>query len=120
MGHRWHFDDRVPTGRGIEPLSNVPDGECRDGGPELLIRCEQFVIPVPMPARWRDQTHEPVEELTRRERDDAVGTRPHGFSWAARTNLVGSLVPWEHVADFGDAVFWTVDHGESLGDPPRD
>jgi len=24
--------DRMPTGRGISPLADIPDGECRDGG----------------------------------------------------------------------------------------
>jgi hypothetical protein len=27
--------DRMPTSRGIGPLAVIPDGECRDGGPDL-------------------------------------------------------------------------------------
>jgi hypothetical protein len=52
-------------GRGISPLADIPDGECRDGGPELVIWGEHPVMPVPvLPRRW-DQIREPVEELKR-------------------------------------------------------
>ena len=32
--------DRMPITRGIAPLADIPDGECRDGGPEFVIRGE--------------------------------------------------------------------------------
>jgi hypothetical protein len=57
--------DRMPTGRGIAQLATVPDSERRDGGPELVIRGEHPVIPVPVLPRRRDQIREPVEELKR-------------------------------------------------------
>ncbi len=57
--------DRMPIGRGISSLADIPDGECRDGGPELVIRGEHPVIPVPVLPRQRDQIREPVEELKR-------------------------------------------------------
>ncbi len=40
-----------------------------------VIRREGPVVPVPMLAGWRDQIREPVEELNRRELDDAAGSR---------------------------------------------
>jgi hypothetical protein len=46
---------RMPTGRGIAPLANVPNDECRDGKPELVIRGEHAVIPVPVLPRWRQK-----------------------------------------------------------------
>jgi hypothetical protein len=72
--------DRMPTGRGIAQLATVPDRERRDGGPELVIRGEHPVIPVPVLPRRRDQIREPIEELKRREFDDASGSRPRRFS----------------------------------------
>lgn len=30
--------DRIPIGRGIAPLADIPDREGGDGGPELVIR----------------------------------------------------------------------------------
>ena len=39
----------------------IPDRERRDGGPELVIRGEHPVIPVPVLPRRRDQIREPVE-----------------------------------------------------------
>jgi hypothetical protein len=47
--------DRMPTSRGIAPLADIPDREGRDGGPELVIRGENPVIPVPMLPRWRHE-----------------------------------------------------------------
>jgi hypothetical protein len=45
--------DRMPTSRGITRLADIPDGERRDGGPELVIRGEHPVIAMPplSPAR---------------------------------------------------------------------
>lgn len=50
--------DRMPTGRGIAPLADIPDGELRDGelrdgGPELVISGEHPLIPVPVLPRRR-------------------------------------------------------------------
>jgi len=58
--------DRMPTGRGISPLADLPDGECRDGGPELVIRGEHPVIPVPvLPRRRRSEVGQPVQKPER-------------------------------------------------------
>ncbi len=57
--------DRMPTSRGITPLADIPDGERRDGGPELVIRGEHPVIPVPMFPRRRDEIGQPVQKLKR-------------------------------------------------------
>ncbi len=70
---------------------------------ERLTGREHSVIPVPVLARRRHEIGEPVEELKRRELDDAVGSRLRGLSRAARTDPVGGLVSGEHVADFGCA-----------------
>ena len=57
--------DRMPVSRGIAPLADIPDREGSDGIPELVIRGEHPVIPVPVLPRRRDQIREPVEELKR-------------------------------------------------------
>jgi hypothetical protein len=76
--------DRMSISRGIAPLADIPDGARRDGGPELVIRGEHPVIPVPVLPRRRDEIDEPVEELKRREFDDAVSARPRGLLPAPR------------------------------------
>jgi len=45
-----------------------------------MIRREDTVIPMPVLPRRRDEIGEPVEELKRRELDDAVGRRLRGLS----------------------------------------
>jgi len=80
----------------------------------LAIGCKHPVIPVPVLARRRHEIGEPVEELKRRELDDAVRPRPRGRSRAARTDPVGGLVSGEHVADFGCAAACVTCHRESL------
>ena len=67
---------RMPTGHSLAPLADVPDGQRRDGGPELVIRRKDAVIPMPVLARRRYEIGEPVEELKRREFDDAMSSRP--------------------------------------------
>jgi len=57
---------------------------------------------------------EPVEELKRQELDDAIGPRPRGLSRAARADLVGGLVPGQHVADTGDAAARVTSNREPL------
>ena len=55
--------DRMSISRGIAPLADIPDSECRDGGPELVIRGKHPVVAMPVLPRRRDQIREPVEEL---------------------------------------------------------
>ena len=86
----------------------------RDGSPELLIRGEHAVVAMPVLPRRRDEIGEPVEELKRREFDQAVRAGPRGLSAAARPDPGGGFVPREHVADLGDRAVWAADHGESL------
>jgi len=71
---------RVPACRGISPLADIPDRQSGDGPPQRVIRREDSVIAVPVLARLRDEIGEPVEELKRRELDDAAGPRLRGFS----------------------------------------
>jgi hypothetical protein len=106
--------DRMPISRGIAPLADIPDGECRDGGPELVIRGEHPVIAMPVLSRRRDQIREPVEELKWGKLDDAVSARPRGLPPAPRADAVGRLVSGEHVADATDAAVFAADHGEPL------
>jgi hypothetical protein len=72
--------DRMPISRGIAPLADIPDGECRDGGPKLVIRGEHPVIAMPVVPRWRHEIGQSVQEVTRREFDDAVLARPRGLA----------------------------------------
>jgi hypothetical protein len=72
--------DRMLTGRAIAPLGDVPDGKCHDGGPELVIRGDHPWLvesrqAVPMLPRLRHEVGQPVQEVKRRELDDAVGGR---------------------------------------------
>jgi hypothetical protein len=67
---------------------------------------------MPVLPRRRDEIGEPVEELKRRELDDAIGSRPHGLPPTTPPDPVGRLVPREHVADSGCAAVWGADHGE--------
>jgi hypothetical protein len=55
--------DRIPASRGIAPLGDVPDGECRDGGPEPVIRGEHPVVAMPVLPRRGHEVSEQVEEL---------------------------------------------------------
>ena len=65
---------------------------------------------MPVLPRRRDEVREPVEELIRREFDDAVIPRTRGFSWSAGPDPVGRLMARQHVADAGDAAVCAVDH----------
>ena len=69
----------MPAGSGLAPLADISDRERRDGPPQLVIRRKHPVIAMPMLPRRRDEIDEPVEELKRRELDDAVGSRPRGL-----------------------------------------
>ena len=106
--------DRTPTSRGITQLTDIRDGEGRDGGPELVIRGEHPVIAMPVLPRPGHEVSEPVEELKWGKLDDAAGVRPRGLPPSPRANPVGRLVSREHVADFGRAAVFAADHGEPL------
>jgi hypothetical protein len=67
---------------------------------------------MPVLPRRRDEIGEPVEELKRREFDDAIGSRPRGLPPTTPPDPVGGLVSREHVADSGCAAVWGADHGE--------
>jgi hypothetical protein len=43
--------DCMLIGRAIAPLGDVPDGKCRDGGPELVIRGEHPWLVSSQPVR---------------------------------------------------------------------
>ena len=58
----------------------------RDGGPELVIRGEHPVIAMLVLPRRRHEIGQPVQEVTRREFDDAAGARPRGLSPAPRAD----------------------------------
>jgi hypothetical protein len=47
--------DRIPISRGIAPLADIPDGDGRDGRPELVIRGKHPVIAMQMLPRRRDE-----------------------------------------------------------------
>ena len=88
---------RMPTGGGVTPLTNVPDGECRDGPPELVIRGVHPVVAVPVLPRRRDEIGESVEELKRCEFDDAIGARPRRLlpaTGADPGSSAGGRPPW--------------------------
>jgi hypothetical protein len=59
----------MPAGSGISRLADIPDGECRDGAPELVIRGEHPLIPVPELPRRRHEIGYTSAELERREFD---------------------------------------------------
>ena len=82
----------MPAGRGLTPLADVADRECRDAFPQLVVRREHPVVAMAVLPRRRDEIGEPVEELKRREFDDAVGSRPRGLPAAARADPVGGFV----------------------------
>ena len=104
----------MPAGRGVLPLADIPDCQRRDGPPQLVIRGKDPVVAVPvLPRRW-DKVRQTIEELKRRELDDAIGPRPRGLAAAAGPDPVGGLVSGEHVADFGCVAACVAGHGESF------
>jgi hypothetical protein len=70
------------------------------------------VIPMPMLPWRRDEIGKPVQELKRREFDDAIGPRPRGRAAAAGPHPVGGFVPWQHVADACDSAVCAAAQGE--------
>ena len=106
--------DRMPISRGIALLADIPDREGGDGGPELVIRDEHPVIAMPVLPRRRHEIGQPVQEVKRREFDDAIGSRPGGRSAAAGPDPGRGFVSREHVADADDAAVGVADHGEPV------
>jgi len=102
----------MPAGSGLALLADVADRECRDGFSQLVIRRKHPVIPVPVLPRRRDEIGEPVQELKRRELDDAARPRPRGLAAAAGPDPGGRFVSGQHIADAGDPAVWAADHGE--------
>ena len=86
----------------------------RDGGPELVIRGEHPAIAMPVLPRPGHEIGQPVQEVTRREFDDAVSARPRRLPPAPRADPVGRLVSGQHAADATDAAIFTAPHGEPL------
>jgi hypothetical protein len=60
------------------------------------------VIAMPVLPRRRDEIDEPVEELKRREFDDAIGSRPRGLPPATPPDPGGCFVSRQHVTDATD------------------
>ncbi len=104
----------MPAGDGVILLPDIPDRQCRDGPPQRLFRGKQPVVAMPVLPRRRHEVGKSVEELKRREFDDAARPRPSGPSAAAGPDRVGSFVPGKHVADASDLAVCTTRHGESL------
>ena len=104
----------MPTRHNLPLLADVPDCQRRDGPPQLVIRRKHSVIPMPVLPRRRHEVRQPVQELKRREFDDAIGSRPRGLPAAAGPDPGGGFVPRQHVADLGNPAGWAADHGQSL------
>ena len=68
-----------------------------------MIRRKHPVVTVPVLPRRRHEIGKPIEELKRRELDDAAGPRPCGLPRATWADPVGGFVPGQHVTDAGDA-----------------
>ena len=78
---------RMSAGRGVLPLADIPDCQRRDGPPELVVGCKHPVVAMPVLPRRGHEIGEPVQELKRRELDNAVGPRPRGLSAAAGRSI---------------------------------
>jgi len=96
----------MPANRGLALRADIPDRQRRDGFSQLVARREYSVIPMTVLPRRRDEIGEPVQELKRREFDDAIGSRPCGLTPAAGPDPGGGFVPREHVTDAGDPAGW--------------
>jgi hypothetical protein len=69
---------------------------------------------MPVLPRRRDKVRQTIEELKRRELDDAIGSRPRGLPPATPPDPVGGFVSGQYVADADDAAVGVADHGQSL------
>ena len=56
---------RMPAGRGLAPLADIPDSEPGHGRPEPVIRRKHPMVAMPMLPRRRHEIGEPVEKLKR-------------------------------------------------------
>ena len=84
---------------GTGPSGRVADGQRRDGGAEGVIRGEHTVVAVAMPAWRRHEIGQAVEELPRRQINDAVLSRGGGLAPAARSDPLAAIVAGQRVAD---------------------
>ena len=74
-------------------LADIPDGSCRDGWPQQVVRRKHPVIPMPVPpGRW-DQRCQPVKKLKRRQLDDTAGPGPRRLTGASGADPVPAIVP---------------------------
>ena len=104
----------MPAGRGVAVLAGIPDGQCRDGFPEPMIRREHAMVAMPMFLRRWDQIGELVQKLDRRELNHAARAGPRGLAAAAGPAPVGDFVSGQQLADAGDAAACVTCHGEPL------
>jgi hypothetical protein len=109
----------MPAGRGLARLADVADRQRRDGFSQPVVRREYSVIPMPVLPRRRHEVRQPVQELKRREFDDAIGSRPRGLPAAAGPDPVGGFVSGQHVADAGCAAVWAMWRPLQDGQTPR-
>ena len=91
----------IPTGCGLALLADVADRECRDGFSQPVIGRKHPVVAMPVLPRRRDQIGEPIQELKRREFDQAVRAGPRGLTPAAGPDPGGGFVSGQHVTDAG-------------------
>jgi len=110
----------MPAGRGVTPLADVADRECRDAFPQPVVRRNRPMVAMAVLPRRRDEIGEPVEELIRRELDDAARSRPRGVAAAAGPDPSGGFVPGQHGADARDPAVCTRAAGHSIGAGARD
>jgi hypothetical protein len=97
----------MPAGHDLAPLADVPDGQCRDGFSQPVIRRRHPVVAMPVLPRWG---HEIGESSTPPLAPGRADLRPRGFTAATPPDPVGGFVPWQHVADLGDAAGRAADH----------
>jgi hypothetical protein len=80
-------------------LADIPNGKRCDCWPQRVVRCEHPVVPMPVPPGRRDQRHQIVKKLKRRQLDDTTGPGPRRLPRASRANPVPALVPGQDVAN---------------------
>ena len=84
-----------------------PSHELGPGNPRRVVRAGLVM-----------RVGQPVEELKRREFDDAAGSRPRGFTAATPPDPVGGFVPWRLVSP-GDSPPHAGDSGGRFVRPQR-
>jgi len=70
----------------------VADRERGDGSPQRVIRGEDAVVAMPVPSWWGHEIGKPVQELARREIDDALLRRRGGLALSAGADPCAALV----------------------------